>query len=188
MNTNYLKTFRKAVQQSPECDTSVTSDQRVFGNKLPSGVRSLETLVSQIGDCEKPFTPDFTTIERRCPDYVDQGPWQRAVEDGRRFLAQWGDQALALGWTGEELFGLHTPPADPHPSYNRLSRYDCTGLVWMLVGNPVVALTEATAAIQHKSSGVCVPQGRILPGSITIYRKERKPAFGPVGDSLDDFV
>jgi hypothetical protein len=58
----------------------------------------------------------------------------------------------------------------------------------MLVGNPVVALTEATAAIQHKSSGVCVPQGRILPGSITIYRKERKPAFGPVGDSLDDFV
>ena len=28
-----------------------------------------------------------------------------------------------------DLFGLHTPPAKPHPTYRRLSRYDCTGLI-----------------------------------------------------------
>jgi hypothetical protein len=173
---NYLKTFRKAVQQSPERDISGLSDQSHEGNLLPSTLLSLKPLKSQVGDCEKPFAHDFTAIERRCPEYIDQGPWQRAVEDGRRFLAQWGYQASALGWTGEELFGLHTPPASPHPSYNRLSRYDCTGLVWMLNGNPVVALTTGTACIQHKS------------GSITIYRKFNKPGLGPVGDSLDDFV
>jgi hypothetical protein len=38
----------------------------------------------------------------------------------------------------------------------------------------VVALTETTAAIQN------------VTGNITTYRKNNKPALGPVGDSLDD--
>ena len=37
----------------------------------------------------------------------------------------------------------------------------------------VVALTEATAAIQSST------------GTITIYRRHNKPAVGPVGDCLD---
>jgi hypothetical protein len=40
-------------------------------------------------------------------------------------------------------FGLQAPPSKRHPSYSRLSRYDETGLVWLLQGRPVVALTEA---------------------------------------------
>ena len=39
----------------------------------------------------------------------------------------------------------------------------------------VVALTEATAAIQNAT------------GAITVYRRHNKPALGPLGDSLDDF-
>jgi hypothetical protein len=35
------------------------------------------------------------------------------------------------------------------PSYRRLSRHDQTGLIWLLQGRPVVALTEAAAAIQR---------------------------------------
>jgi hypothetical protein len=73
------------------------------------------------------------------------------------------------------LFGLHTPPANPHPSYRRLSRYDETGLIWLLKGREVIALTAATAAIRWPS------------GSVTVYRKRNKPALGPPGDSLDDF-
>src|SRR6516165_6736196 len=85
-----------------------------------------------------------------------------------------GSQAEALGWTTADLFGLHTPPERPHPSYRRLSRYDCTGLIWLLESRPVVALTDRTAAIENPT------------GSITVYRKHNKPALGPVGDSLDD--
>jgi len=96
------------------------------------------------------------------------------AEDGWRFLARRGDRARALGWTARDLFGLHTSPAKPHPSYTRLSRYDETGLCWLLDGREVVALTEATAAIQNPT------------GAITIYRKHNKPALGPPGDSLDD--
>jgi hypothetical protein len=40
----------------------------------------------------------------------------------------------------------------------------------------VIALTEATAAIQNPT------------GAVTVYRRFNKPALGPLGDSLDDFT
>jgi hypothetical protein len=96
--------------------------------------------------------------------------------DARRFPASWGDEPDALGWTAGELFGLHKPPASPHPSYSRLSRYDCTGLLWLLQGRRVVALTADTAAIQNPNTG-----------NTLVYRKAREPAYGPLGDSLGRF-
>ena len=112
-------------------------------------------------------------LRAECPTYVDVADWQRAIEDGRRFVTEWGEQAEALGWTDADLFGLHTPPEKPVASYRRLSRYDETGLIWLLRGRPVVALTETTAAIQGATS-------------VLTYRKLNKPALGPFGDSLDD--
>jgi hypothetical protein len=120
------------------------------------------------------FARTFHVLESRCPDHVPALRWQQCVEDGKRFLAKWDEQAEALGWTARDLFGLHTPPAKPHPTYSSLSRYDETGLIWLLQGRPVVALTEATAAIQSST------------GAITIYRRHNKPALGPLGDSLED--
>jgi hypothetical protein len=117
----------------------------------------------------------LNVLDARCPDLVEPERWRQAVDDGWRFLAQWGEQAGALGWTARDLFGLAPVPNDPHPNYKRFSRYDQTGLVWLLRGRPVIALTEKTAAIEATT------------GSVTIYRRERKPAFGPLGDSLDDF-
>jgi hypothetical protein len=102
--------------------------------------------------------------------------WQQCVEDGHRFLAQWGNQAEALGWTGRDLFGLASLPDNPHPSYRRLSRYDETGLIWLLRGRQVLALTEGIAAIES------------LTGAVTVYCRHNKPALGPLGDSLDDFT
>jgi hypothetical protein len=116
----------------------------------------------------------LAALESRCPDLVPVDRWQAAVEDGHRFLARWGERAEALSWTATDLFGLHQPPANPHPNYSRLSRYDEIGLIWLLQGRPVVALTEATAAIQSST------------GALTIYRRHNKPALGPVGDTLDD--
>jgi hypothetical protein len=110
-----------------------------------------------------PFAKTLEALERRCPDYVPPDRWHQAVEDGRRFLARWGDQAMALGWTGRDLFGLHEPPEKPHPSYRRLSRYDQTGLIWLLAGRPVVALTAAAAAVENAT------------GAITVSRRETNP-------------
>jgi hypothetical protein len=129
---------------------------------------------SKRGSEQNPYSGTIATLESRCPELVPPARWQQAIEDGRAFLAKWSRQAEALGWTARDLFGLHQPPAKPHPSYSLLSRYDHTGLVWLLQGRSVLALTDATAAIENAT------------GAITIYRRFNKPAFGPLGDSLDD--
>jgi hypothetical protein len=110
----------------------------------------------------------------RCPDLVEEHRWRQAATDADSFVARWGEQAASLGWTAQDLFGLVPIPDRPAPNYRRLSRYDHTGLIWLLQGRPVVALTETTAAIQ----GATV---------VLTYRRLNKPAPGPLGDSLDDF-
>jgi hypothetical protein len=117
----------------------------------------------------------FAFLQLRPPALVPVERWRQCVKDGSKFLALWGEQAESLGWSSADLFGLHTPPAKPHPSYNRLSRYDCTGLCWLLEGRPVVALTETTASIRNPRTG-----------TVTVFRKNNRPALGPLGDSLDD--
>jgi hypothetical protein len=117
----------------------------------------------------------FGILQLKAPALIDVARWRQCVEDGSKFLAVWDEQAEALGWSSADLFGLHEPPEQPHPSYQRLSRYDCTGLIWLLKGRPVVALMADTAAIENPATG-----------TITVYRKHHKPALGPVGDSLDD--
>ena len=117
------------------------------------------------------YARTFAAFQHHCPNQIETADWELAVEDGQRFLAQWGNKAEALGWTARDLFGLSPVPTN----YRRLSCYDERGLIWLLDGRPVVALTGATAAIKNPT------------GAITIYRRYNKPAICPMGDSLDDF-
>jgi hypothetical protein len=108
------------------------------------------------------------TIEHHashCPDHVQADRWEAAVEDGRRFLTQWGEQAETLGWTARDLFGLASVPDQPRPNYRRLSGYDETGLIWLLRGRPVLALTARTAEIEGQT------------GTVTIYRRHKTGAW-----------
>jgi hypothetical protein len=114
---------------------------------------------SQRGGEQNPYASRIVTLEARCPDLVPVERWQHVVSDGKTFLARWSEQAHGLGWTARDLFGLIAVPEHAKPSFNRLSRYDETGLIWLLQGRPVVALTETTAAIQNPT------------GAITIYRR-----------------
>jgi hypothetical protein len=122
-----------------------------------------------------PYRLIFDTLERRCPDFVPNGRWKRAIEDAKSFLATWEAQAQAFGWTTRELFGLPDVPDRPRPSYQRLSRYDQTGLAWLLRGRRVVELTKDKAVIETATGTVS-------------YRRYNKPALGPLGDSLNDFA
>ena len=193
---DYLATFRRAVRRLEENEKSPTliSHNSLISRPSPSqavteGKVSLlrPTNTTKARTREKseisekrigafPYAEALDQLECRCPEYVEPERWQQCIRDACRFLAAWGEKALALSWTADELFGLHQPPAKPHPSYCRLSRYDCTGLLWLLQGSRVIALTNTTAAIEKPS------------GAIVTYRKLNKPALGPLGDSLDDFT
>lgn len=86
------------------------------------------------------FGHEFEALLSVPPKGVHNREWVKAIGDADAFLTTWGEQAAALGWTAEELFGLD--PVAP------LHRYDTMGLIWLLQGRPVVALTESTAAIK----------------------------------------
>ena len=121
------------------------------------------------------YASALAALRAECPVYVDAADWQQAIEGAHRFVTQWGKQAEALGWASADLFGLHIPPEKPAPNYRRLSRYDKTGLIWLLHGRRVVALTRDKAVIATATGTVS-------------YRRYNKPALGPLGDSLDDFA
>jgi hypothetical protein len=70
--------------------------------------------------------------EKPCPITIGPKRWLRLQEDANRFVALWGRQAAALGWSTLDIFGCHpTHPAD---------RYDTMGLVWMIADAEVVAM------------------------------------------------
>jgi hypothetical protein len=117
------------------------------------------------------YAKAFTELWRVCPAHVDADDWRQARDDARNFLKTWGEQAEALGWSARDLFGLAPVPERPIARYRRLHRYDLTGLCWLLGGRSVIALTEATAAIEHRT------------GAVTIFRRHNRPALGPVTPS-----
>jgi hypothetical protein len=71
---------------------------------------------------------------------VPVGRWQTFVTDAARFLAgPFAERASALGWTALDLFGCD----DSRP----FARLDKAGLIWLLNGNRLAALTADTAVI-----------------------------------------
>jgi hypothetical protein len=85
--------------------------------------------------------------------------WSQFVRDARRFLAEWGAEAARLGWSAEDIFGVH--PLAPE------ARYDVMGILPLIRGNEVVAISEHRAII-------CTPGG----GHMTYYR--HRPNSGAV--------
>jgi hypothetical protein len=122
------------------------------------------------------YVPVFGALLDDCPAHIKPTDWQQAVEDSRKFLASWGQQAEAFGWTERELFGLHPVPEQPAANYSRLSRLDMTGLIWLLRGRSVIALTAAEAVMRCRS------------GATLTYRRQNEPALGPLGDCIDEML
>ena len=106
-----------ATPQFPNLIKAVTPSHRVFGNE--------------------PYSKVAAALSERCPDLVEEQRWRNAVADATVFLRRWGHQALALGWTARDLFGLADVPDKPGSNYQRLARYDQTGLIWLLQGRRV---------------------------------------------------
>jgi hypothetical protein len=105
---------------------------------------------------------------------VDVARWRLAVEDGSKFLARWANRP-SHWWSSADLFALAPVPEKPGPGFDRLARYDSTGLVCCLCGRPVTMLTADSATIRTTS------------GTLNFYRCTRL-ALGPLGDNLNDLA
>jgi hypothetical protein len=69
--------------------------------------------------------------------------WQDLIRDAERFLPVWGRQAADLGWTTLDLFGAHRG-APAH-------RYSCMGLLILVRGGRIVAISAKSAVIERQS-------------------------------------
>ena len=81
------------------------------------------------------------------PPHADwkKDDWHTLQDDALRFIREWASQARRLGWEALDLFGVH--PTAP------TARFDCMGLVPLLRGRVVLALTDDSAAIKAASGG-----------------------------------
>ena len=80
-----------------------------------------------------------------CPASCPPERWQTLREDCYSFLRNHAARAHVFGWTALDLFGLH--PAKPW------ARLDVMGLVPMLQGRRITALSESRAALVAHGGG-----------------------------------
>ena len=101
-----------------------------------------------------------------CPVSCPEERWNILREDSYRFLRDWAARAHELGWTGLDLFGVH--PEKPW------ERFDAAGLVPVLNGAAIVALSNTEAVIE-KPSGARVTwrrRGQVPGGACLIWELE----------------
>ncbi len=75
-----------------------------------------------------------------CPASCPAERWEALREDAYHFLRGHAALAHELGWPTLDLFGVH--PEKP------LERFDCAGLILVLNGAAVVALSDTEAVIE----------------------------------------
>ncbi len=116
-------------ERSPPADTwGAAAPAKIVLFHCPPGVP--EAWAQGVADLFTMAPPTPYTVER----------WMGLREDSYRFLSGWAEQAHRLGWADFEVFGVH----HTHP----WARLDCMGLVPLLQGREVVALSEGQATIK----------------------------------------
>jgi hypothetical protein len=98
----------------------------------------------------------------RPPSDVSPKRWLRFIDDCGRFLDNgWAARAAELNWHPLDLFGC-----DRERPFARL---DHAGLLWLLDGRPLLALTADTAAIATPSGGSLTFRRRpVDPGRVVL--------------------
>jgi hypothetical protein len=112
---------------------------RIEHEAIVIGEDEKRTLAIPLGVIPAAYAGAFSDLLARAPQGVPAACWHRCIGDGVEFLDRWGEQAARLGWSPEELFGLHP--------VRSMARYDCMGLLWTLKGQQVVALTATEARL-----------------------------------------
>ena len=111
------------------------------------------------------------------PGYA-HGPWRQLIDDAGLFLDRWAQEAIALGWSVEHVFGLD--PAKPETGYEAM------GLVAFIRGGTVQAIGECTASIQPRQGGLllyirrnsqaAVPAWDLVTSDHTVRKQKPSPS------------
>ena len=87
--------------------------------------------------------------------------WRQIIGDGGLFLDKWAKQAAALGWTAVDVFGVN--PAAP------AVRYDGMGLVPLIGGNRVIAISADSAKLESAAGNIQTFRRYPRRGSVALW-------------------
>jgi hypothetical protein len=93
------------------------------------------------------------------PRSYPQHVWQQLIVDAERFLENWAAQAHPLGWRDWEVFGCHKRAP--------WGRIQAMGLVLLLRGDMIAAMTETEAVIRTRT------------GAYQTYRRKPRDPLHP---------
>ncbi|NJO34417.1 MAG: hypothetical protein HC869_16110, partial [Rhodospirillales bacterium] len=93
------------------------------------------------------------------PKTYPANEWTTLLDDAVRFVKHWADQADRLGWKSWEIWGVSRSA----PRY----RFDGMGLVVMLHGQKIAALTAEAAVVETRTSNL-----------LRFYRRPSDPLAG----------
>jgi hypothetical protein len=179
-----LATLATLAGSRPLCDSAAT----VAGGRYSLPARSLSATPAACGEAQKvraaivefggvaprEWAEGFARLDcARPPADVPPSRWRQFIDDADRFLDDgWPAQAAALGWKQLDLFGC-----DRHRPF---ARVDQQGLLWLLNGRRLVALTADTAIMETRDGGRVVyhraPSG---PGQVLVRATRRSAIRGP---------
>lgn len=99
-------------------------------------------IIGYDGGATRSWAEALARLDPVCPPYdVPPKRWVQVIDDCGRFIdSGWASKAEALGWGPFDLFGC-----DRRRPFSRVDR---AGLLWLLNGRKLVALTADTATIE----------------------------------------
>lgn len=100
-------------------------------------------------------------ISSPAPKGITTPRWRQFIQDAEHFMTDWAEKAHALGWTAVDVFGLH-PKAPAH-------RADAAGLIWLLNGHEIAAITLDKAIIKTMT-GNSQTLGKGVAGSVEAWK------------------
>jgi hypothetical protein len=153
------------VAETP-AEEAIECNVRENAASLSEAEEERTAIVENDGDIPRAWAEGFARLN---PDHppgdVPPKHWQQFVDDAGRFLdGPFCAVAMALSWGPYDLFGADR--ARP------FARIDPAGLLWLLHGDRLIALTESTATIETKTGArqtyrrKAGQSGRVLPCGI----------------------
>jgi hypothetical protein len=119
-------------------------------------------IVENDGRAPRAWAEGFARLDRaRPPDDVPQRRWLQFIDDCGTFLdSGWPAKAAALGWGPLDLFGCNR--------YRPFSRIDHMGLLWLLNGRKLVALTAYSATIRTPSGSTLTFHRKLAERAVVV--------------------
>jgi hypothetical protein len=104
----------------------------------------------------------FARLDRASPPRgFSPGRWQQVIDDGGLFLDRWASKAAALGWDDASVFGVDSKA----PGW----RLDHAGLVVLIDGADVTAITDRTAILRLRTGSVQVYHRQDATGAVPLW-------------------